>query len=599
MTRRVAVFSPFANIWEHAYPEALMTSGLRDTGWDVTFLRCDGAFAVHCVAMSASSINEFASEKTRAAACGACRKRRDLVDREFDFASAILESFIDADMAAQIEAIVDVATPGSWTDLEVDGVPLGRFAAYEMWLNNKLVSTTLPDELWPVYLGQLKNTVTAYLAGLAFLDDNKPEAVYVYNDHYSVNHGFVAAAQKRGIPAYSIHAGWHMVRRAESMSMMKSDYSMADIFRSVGWKRYRDLPLSSTDIALVAEHFDGLWEGSSAFAYSSALEGTSATSLRQRLGIDESKKVLLAAMSSEDELLGLQLIGIDPKSDTQESLFADQFEWVAHLMSFAAAHPEIHIVLRLHPRMFPNKRELKMSPVVEGIMKLRETAPSNVTFNVPADNIGIYDLVQIVDVLLNFRSSVGAELMAMGIPVVVPANASFYTYPDELNRVGHSTKQYDELILAAVNDGWSIENARRAFRWYGFLFARVAVGFSESVSSRPIAARPKKPGIKLWLWKKMVYVVIHYGPLVRERLALRRKSLPPATTALFADVLDSKLETVSDSMLWPDSTATLAQETADIERFFSHVLESKWAAVTESDSLAGRVRAYVPPTPPK
>ena len=599
MTRRVAVFSPFANIWEHSYPEALLSAGLRDTGWDVTFLRCDGAFAVHCVAMSASSVDEFASQKTRDAVCGACRKRRDFVDREFDFTSAILESFIDGDMAAQIDAIVDVATPQSWTNLEVDGVPLGRFAAYEMWLNNKLVSTTLPDELWPVYLGQLRNTVTAFLAGLAFLDDNKPEAVYVYNDHYSVNHGFVAAAQKRGIPAYSIHAGWHMVRRAESMSMMKSDYSMADIFRSTGWKRYRDLPLSSADIALVAEHFDGLWEGSSAFAYSSALEGTSATSLRERLGIDPSKKVLLAAMSSEDELLGLQLIGIDPKSDSQESLFANQFEWVAHLMKFAAAHPETHIVLRLHPRMFPNKRELKMSPVVEGIMKLRESAPSNVTFNVPADNVGIYDLVQIVDVLLNFRSSVGAELMAMGIPVVVPANASFYTYPDELNRVGHSTAEYDALILDAVNDGWSIENARRAFRWYGFLFARVAVGFSESVSSRPIAARPKKPGVKLWLWKKMVYVIIHYGPLVRERMSLRRKSLPPSTTALFADVLDAKLDTVSDSTLWPNSTATLAHETADIEQFFAHVLESKWAAVTETDSLAGRVRACVPPAPQK
>ena len=147
--------------------------------------------------------------------------------------------------------------------------------------------------------------------------------------------------------------------------------------------------------------------------------------------------------------------------------------------------------------------------------------------------------------------------------------------------------------------GSAEENARRAFRWYGFLFARVAVGFSESVSSRPIAARPKKPGFKLWLWKKMVYVIIHYGPLVRERLSLRRKSLPPSTTALFADVLNAKLDTVSDSTLWPDSTATMAQETDDLEGFFRTVLESKWAAVTESDSLAGRVRACVPPAPQK
>jgi len=260
------------------------------------------------------------------------------------------------------------------------------------------------------------------------------------------------------------------------------------------------------------------------------------------------------------------------------------------LMEFARAHPETHLVLRLHPRMFPNKRETKLSPVVENIMKLRNTAPKNVTFNVPSDNIGIYDLVQIVDVALNFRSSVGAELMAMGIPVVVPANESFYTYPDDLNRIGHSLTEYDQLIVDSISAGWSLENARRAFRWFGFLFTRVAVGFSETVTSRPIAARPKKPGFRLWLWKKAVYVVLHYGPVVRERLSLRRKNLPPSTRALFADVLDSHLDTVSDSTLWPERTATLSDEPAAIEGFFRHVLETKWAAVTESNSLAGRVR---------
>jgi hypothetical protein len=110
--------------------------------------------------------------------------------------------------------------------------------------------------------------------------------------------------------------------------------------------------------------------------------------------------------------------------------------------------------------------------------------------------------------------------------------------------------------------------------------------------------RPKKPGLRLWLWKKLVFVVIQFGPLVRERMALRRKSLPPSTTALFADVLNSKLATVSDSKLWADSTATLQEETNEIERFFANVLKTKWSAVTERDSLAGRVRACLFPASP-
>jgi hypothetical protein len=459
-----------------------------------------------------------------------------------------------------------------------------------MWLNNKLVSTRLPEELWPIYLGQLRNTLTAYFASLRYLESTSPDAVMVYNDHYSVNHAFTAAARKVGIPSYSIHGGWHMVHRAESMSMMRSDYTMADVFTSPGWLNYREQPLDKQTVELVSEHFDGLWAASSAFAYSSELEGTSATDLRLKFGIDQKAKVLLAAMSSEDELMGVQLIGVAPQSTSQKSLFSDQFEWVKYLIDLAAQNPEYHLIIRLHPRMFPNKRELKMSPVVAELMELQQNAPSNISFNVPADNVGLYDLVQIVDVLLNFRSSVGAELMAMGIPVVVPSNSNFYTYPNDINRIAHTKSEFVKMIRDAVSEGWSLENSRKAFRWYGFLFDRVSVGFSETYTSRPTALRPKKPGLKLWLWKKMVYVVLQYGPLVRERIALKRPPLPTTSIQKFADVLDHNLDTVSDSSLWNKPASSLKRETAYLRSFFEELTTHQWSGVTETNSLAGRVR---------
>ena len=591
MSQKLAVFSPFSNIWDHAYPEALITSGLTRLGWDVEYLNCDGILDAHCVAMSAAAVDEFASQAVRSQICRACHKRRDLTNRHFGFRSSTIEGFLTADDRKSIDAYIASVTPANWTELTVDGFPLGRYAVYEMWLHNKLVSTDLPPELWPIYLGQLRNTLTAYLASLRFLAETKPDVTMVYNDHYSVNHAFTAAAKKLGITSYSIHGGWHMVHRSESMSMMRSDYTLADLFESPGWFSVREEPLNKSAVDLVAAHFDGLWAASSAFAYSSELEGTGSQQLRSQFGIAPEASVLLAAMSSEDELMGVTVIGVAPQSKVQKSLFSDQFEWIKFLIKFASTNPEYHLIVRLHPRMFPNKREQKMSPVVAELMELKATAPSNITFNVPSDDVSLYDLIQIVDVVLNFRSSAGAELMAMGLPVVVPANSNFYTYPNELNLIGHTKRDYEKLIRKAAVEGWSLDNARRAFRWYGFFFGRVAASFTETYTSRPTSIRPKKPGFRLWLWKKAIYVILQRGPLILERLALRRGPLPNQTVQLFDDVLQKNLDTVSDSRLFVSAPASIEDETKFLEEFFTGLLSAQWKDVAEENSLAGRVRA--------
>ncbi|MCF8540410.1 MAG: hypothetical protein K9H50_01420 [Aurantimicrobium sp.] len=591
MNQKLVVFSPFSNVWDHTYPEALITSGLARLGWDIAYLNCNGILDIHCVAMSAAGVNEFASPAVRSQICRACHKRRDLTNRHFGFQSSTIEDFLAAEDRTSIDAFVASVTPATWTELTVDGFPLGRYAVYEMWLHNKLVSPDLPPELWPIYLGQLRNTLTAYFASLRFLSDTKPDVAMVYNDHYSVNHAFTAAAKKLGITSYSIHGGWHMVHRSESMSMMRSDYTLADLFESPGWSSVREEPLNKSAVDLVAGHFDGLWAANSAFAYSSELEGTGSQKLRSQFGIAPEASVLLAAMSSEDELMGVTIIGVAPQSKVQKSLFSDQFEWIKFLIQFASTNPEYHLIVRLHPRMFPNKRELKMSPVVSELMELKAMAPGNITFNVPSDNVSLYDLIQIVDVVLNFRSSAGAELMALGLPVVVPANSNFYSYPNELNRIAHTKRDYEKLIRQAAKEGWSVDNARKAFRWYGFFFGRVSASFSETYTSRPTSIRPKKPGFRLWLWTKAIYVILQHGPLILERLALRRGALPTQTIRLFDDVLKNDLDTVSDSRLFASEQSSVDEETRFLEEFFTGLLAVQWKDVDEENSLAGRVRA--------
>ena len=590
---KVLFFSPFANIWEHSFPEALVAETFAAESLDVVAVRCNGMLQVYCVAMSAAGIGPDASLKTRQQVCSACSKRRDLLTRAMNFPAVVMDEWVDADISSRVDELVAGVTNKTWTGLEVDGVPLGRYAAYETWLSNKLVSSELADDVWRVYQGQLRNTLLTFLAGQRILAEEKPDAVIVYNDHYSVNHAFCAAAQLAGIPTYTIHGGSHIVRRAETLSIFASGQTLEDIFQSAAWLEYESQPIGPAEVDMVGGHFSGLLAADSAFAYSSEFKGTSATRLRTSLGIEPGAAVMLATMSSEDELMGVRLIDAVPTNIAQESLFANQFEWVDYLFGYAKSHPSTHLVLRLHPRMFPNKREGVLSPVVSRIMALRDGAPPNVSFNLPADGIGLYDLMQVVDVLLNYSSSVGAELAALGIPVVVPSNAQFYTYPGQINRTAHTLLEYRDYIERAIAEGWSLENSRRAFRWFAFLFGRVAVDFSDAVTSQPIAARPKKPGFRLWLWRKFVWVFLQYGPLIRERLALRNRGVSKRSSDVFVDVVANGRKSASDSPLWPAIHSTVAEETALLEQYLLGLCDSLWSDIRESDSLAGRIRAHV------
>jgi hypothetical protein len=586
-------FSPFANIWEHAFPEGLVAEGLRDRGFEITTVRCDGLYESFCVAMSASGLRAADSMAKRKQVCGACHKRRDLLDHTMGFPSLVMEKYLRPADFVEAQEVADSATLSDWSKLKLDGIPIGRYSAYEFLLNYKILGVDIPEDLFPIYRQQLRSCVLTMRASQRILDEQKPEVVITYNRLYGVNHAFLVIAERQGIPTYTLQGGAHLTHRGETMTMFRDNETYFDIFDKMSWIDYKDEPVGEREVALVNSHFDGLMEGSSAFAYSSAFEASEPDALRARLDIPTDAPVLLIPMSSEDELNAAQLADFWPDTSGKPNVFDDQFSWIRFLFEFAKTRPTYRFVLRLHPRMFPNKRENVVAPVVAKVMKLIEDAPSNVIINMPSDNVSIYDLLQIVDVVLGYRSTVGAEFAAFGVPVVAPANKDFFTYPPEVNRTGYSEKQYAQLIDDAVVEGWSIENMRLIYRWFAFQFTRVAVDFSDSVNSRPIAIRPKKQGFRLWLWRKMVFLIIQFGPLIRERIALRGRRSSETTKDIFADVIENQRGNLADSVKWKRPMTSREEETALLRNRLTFLDRQRWNNFVSEKSLAATISAYL------
>ena len=586
-------FSPFSNVWEHSYPVSLVAQSLHNKGIEVVTVNCDGMLKDFCIAMSAAGLTAESTAQKKLQVCVACKKRRNLLDNEFPFSQTNLDSFVDESDVHIAQKIVDSATLDNWTEIELHGIPIGRYAAYEFLLHYKILGTNIPESLFGIYLEQLRSSICTLFASEKILDLYLPDVVLTYNRLYAINHAFLAVAEKKGIPTYSLQGGGHITHHSETLTMYKDSQSLFQVLDSPSWTKDQHVPIDVASAELVATHLVGLLQASSAFAYSSGFEAIGPKKLREKFRIPEKSQVLLIPMSSEDELNAAELADFLPDRSGRPNLFPDQFSWIRHLFSFAREHPELIFILRLHPRMFPNKREGMLAPVVAKVEELIKEAPSNIRFNYPSDDISLYDLIQIIDVALGYRSTVGVEAAAFGIPVVAPANKDFFSYSKSIGTTSATISDFNESILQALETGWSIENVRSAYRWYSFLFQRVAIDLSGSVNSKPLAIRPKSPGIKLWLWKKMVFLIIQFGPLVRERLSLRKKAFPTYVQQVFVDVVKNTRNNLSDSPLQQQKYSSTEIENDALAAQLGFFEKQFWSNIVSEQSLAGSVRRYL------
>ena len=128
------------------------------------------------------------------------------------------------------------------------------------------------------------------------------------------------------------------------------------------------------------------------------------------------------------------------------------------------------------------KRESKISQHFELLEQIFKSIPDNVAVNWPLDKISIYDIADQADVFLNSWSSVGKEMALLGIPVV-EYSKKLLLYPMEINYYGLTLDGYFDAIDKALFDGWSLDRARLAFRWFIVEFFYSVISIADSYPS--------------------------------------------------------------------------------------------------------------------
>jgi hypothetical protein len=586
---KILVFDAYSDVWVHSFPTAIVGDTFANRGHDVHVLRCDGILKTFCVSMSAKGLSIDSPAAAKQQVCKSCKRRRKLLRDGFSFTEHLIEDGITSTDHLKITSILQSITPQNWHELVMEEIQVGRIAAYEFFLTYKLNSLIIPEKLWPIYLEYLRNTLFAFFSTKKLIQVIEPDFVLAYNGLYSTNRIAVKVAQNQGIPTWALHAGSHLVQKFRTISMYDADSLPVMAYSSELWASKRHTPISQVEIDLVRTHLLALRKANNLFVYSPSFKGEDVENIKQRLGIVGIRKVVLAAMSSGDELLAANLSGLLREDTQAPKIFSSANEWITFLVEQFQRRTDLHLVIRVHPREFVNRRDSVISQNAEDLKALLNELPENVSVDWPDMQTSIYDLMSIVDLVLNSTSSAGIEMASVGIPVLLHDVETMFSYDPNVNTICRSKESYMTAVEDLLSTGWSIDNARRAFRWWGFLFTRIAIDISEGFSypADGYLSQKKTATSKIYNWA--LKTASRFAPPLHEKRDIRERGATKNANAFGSALEEGSLFAFGP----PTIPLDLEEETRNIAMVLKDVLEIDLSRSSDYVGLKKKVSQFL------
>ncbi len=482
---KILFFSPHAEIWVHAFPEAILAKQLKDIGHEIYYIHCGRLLEESCIPMQGRNIEYDAPKSVKNKICSRCERNAKLIKSSFDLNGNSLQNLIDPSIKQQVKEITQNFRKENILSFKIEGHFIGRYALHEFLLKHKITDLDLNEALFKEYMPLFENCLLTWFAAKKHIKNYKPDIIIAYNNEYSVNRTFSMAGKSENITHYYIHAGPNFAHRLDTLQLAKGTGVDLKFQKRKYWENFKILPTPVKMIEKVTNHNIELITGNSVFVYSEGLSKTKATTLRERFKIKENQKILVAVTSSTDETFAFRISNskseqIEPEKmmggllPDKEGLFKSQYEWLKWLIKFMPTQPDLFLIIRVHPRHFPNKREGFLSEQALGLQSILNKLPSNVAVNWPSDKIPMFDIAKEIDVLLNAWSSVGMDMSILGLPAVLYSE-QVEDAPSNLFYMGLTEESYIEAIHQAIKDGWSFERSRNAYRNSAYWLERVPI----------------------------------------------------------------------------------------------------------------------------
>lgn len=564
---KVMVFAPFSAIWPHVFPEALVCEALQQYGHEIIYITCGRALDSLCLVQQSRSLKKHTiTEKARRELCLECSRNKKIIKNEFQFHNFDISDYITDAHKKMADELALTVTPQNVLDFSYESVQVGRQALYVSLLQFKKSNMKFTDEEWDHCKEAIRNTLLVTMAAKLIIEKYQPDIFITYNNLYESNAAFSAVAKQYNAKIYSLHRACNLAHTS-GLSFTEESNTAFGRYLMKFWEKVKDIPCPQEYLSKITDHFLEVTKGLSVFAYSAPKKLGEQQSIRDVFRIPSSAKIICATMSSYDERFAAETTGNMPK--LEGVLFPNAIAWINSLFDFTRTHPNVFLIVRVHPREFPNKREGEKSSHAEELERAFQNLPQNAVINWPSQNISLYDLADDVDVFLNAWSSTGKEMSLLGLPVVNYSRAIMF-YPPELNEWAETHDDYYAAIEKCLNEGANFERIRMMYRWMAIELNRSSISFAESIKTLDNGLY--RYPLPIRAYRKFMRTI---SPGYYERKALRARAKNPKFYEEINYVVSNKLpNSVEAHNFTNPENYTLAEETLAIQGEIKRIINA-------------------------
>jgi hypothetical protein len=410
--------------------------------------------------------------------CHSCREYASGAIKAAGFDSVALHDVLDVSATVKI-ARKRVAGLTSVRDCEAyvdQGLPLGRLVRVSVaWFLSRGTLSESPQVL-ETYRSFLVSGIVVARGLHAILKRTGAQRVFMLNGTFFAESIMSALATQRGLPFGTYEKGFIHDSIVMTPGAPASHLKMPDS----AWEDARDVPLSDE----VSDALD---------AYlGSRRSGGAALDNFWRHRVEDVDRIRGELHLVRGRPLVVMFCNIlwDSAVLSRDIAFASMGDWVVGGIGWAAAHPELDLVIRIHPAEVGLRNHPTRERMAEHIARNVEDLPPNVRVVQADDPTSSYVLMDEAGLGLVYTSTVGLELAARGVPVVVAADTHYrgrgFTVdpenPDEYwaeaNRLLESPPVHSERERTQ-------ELARRYAALFFFRFHNVLAAVTEEGRSRP------------------------------------------------------------------------------------------------------------------
>lgn len=448
--------------------DRMLSVALTQRGAAVSVALCDGAIGAcqMCEVNLFPVQDRFLREGPARDLCGYCFRPSADAYGPLDIpVEAWGETLTPDDIAAADQAAATLSV----ADMEAhtwNGVPVGEHAkagALRFFARGDLGREPNGERVLRRYF---RSSLLTAIAFDRLLDRVKPTVVVAHHGIY-VPQGIVAeVARRKGVrvvtwnPAYRKHCFLFSHDATYHHTMMDEPVEV-----------WRDRPLNDEEAATIDRYLRSRWEGDNDWIRFHRDPDFALTESAAALGLDP-RKPIVAALTN---------VFWDAQLHYPANAFRSQKDWLVKTVGWFADHPELQLVIRVHPAELtgtPTSRQF----AADEIASVFPVLPENVRLIPPDSPASTYALCQMADCAVIYATKTGVELTSMGIPVIVAGEAWIRNKGITLDAASeaHYFELLSRLPLAERLPAETVDLARR-YAFHFFFRRMVPLPFIERI----------------------------------------------------------------------------------------------------------------------